>query len=256
MMAASKKMLEQEPSEIEMLLPWHAAGTLNARDARRVEEALARDPELARQYAVIREEYAETIDLNESLGAPSARAMQKLFAAIDAEPARKPSASLNFSARFSGFFAKPLAADAGLVGEPGRAGAVAAGRRDRRGAGEEPELATFQTASLSTNEPITRDLGAAAPPRALVRFAPDARVADITALLDHYQASIVDGAKGGMFRLQFGNRAMTQGRNRRPDEQAAKREDRQSRGGDAVRAARRLDVQAEVPWSTIVRIGG
>ena len=96
MMAVSKKMLEQEPSEIEMLLPWHAAGTLNARDARRVEEALARDPELARQYAVIREEYAETIDLNESLGAPSARAMQKLFAAIDAEPARKPSASLNF----------------------------------------------------------------------------------------------------------------------------------------------------------------
>src|SRR5262249_30194063 len=38
MMALSKKMLEQEPSEIEALLPWHAAGTLNARDARRVEE--------------------------------------------------------------------------------------------------------------------------------------------------------------------------------------------------------------------------
>ena len=86
-MAMSKKILEQEPSEIEMLLPWHAAGTLNARDARRVDEALARDPELAKQYAAIREEYAETIDLNESLGAPSARAMQKLFAAIDAEPA-------------------------------------------------------------------------------------------------------------------------------------------------------------------------
>ena len=106
MMAMSKKMLEQEPSEIEMLLPWHAAGTLNARDARRVDEALARDPELARQYAVIREEYAETIDLNESLGAPSARAMQKLFAAIDAEPARKPSASLNISARIAEFFAR------------------------------------------------------------------------------------------------------------------------------------------------------
>jgi len=42
-----------------------------------------------------------------------------------------------------------------------------------------------------------------------VRFAPDARVADITALLDKYQASIVDGAKNGMFRLQFGNRAMS-----------------------------------------------
>src|SRR4030081_3688398 len=105
MMAMSNKMLEREPSEIEMLLPFHAAGTLNARDSRRVEEALARDPELAAQYAVIQEEYAETIRLNESLGAPSARAMQKLFAAIDAEPPRKPSASLNFSTRVAGVFA-------------------------------------------------------------------------------------------------------------------------------------------------------
>src|ERR1700723_3504739 len=105
MMAASRKIMEQEPDDIELLLPWHAAGTLSARDARRVEEALARDPELARQYAVIREEYAETIHLNESLGAPSARAMAKLFAAIDAEPARRPSASLRLSARIAGFFA-------------------------------------------------------------------------------------------------------------------------------------------------------
>ena len=41
-----------------------------------------------------------------------------------------------------------------------------------------------------------------------MRFAPDARIADITALLDSYQASIVDGAKGGLFRLQFGDQAM------------------------------------------------
>ncbi len=208
MMAASKKMLDQEPSEIEMLLPFHAAGTLNARDARRVEEALARDPALARQYAVIREEYAETIHLNESLGAPSARAMQKLFAAIDAEPARQPSASLDFSARFSGFFAKlsprTLAWSASLGAlalllQAGVIGAVLVKNQN----------STFQTASLSTSEPITRDLAGGTPPHALVRFAPDARIADITALLDNYHASIVDGAKGGMFRLQFGNRAMS-----------------------------------------------
>ena len=48
MMAASKKMLDQEPGEIEMLLPFHAAGTLDARDARRVEEALASALEMAR----------------------------------------------------------------------------------------------------------------------------------------------------------------------------------------------------------------
>ena len=208
MMATSKKMREQEPGEIEMLLPWHAAGTLNARDSRRVDEALGRDPELARQYAVIREEYAETIHLNENLGAPSARAMHKLFAAIDAEPARKPHASLNLAARFTGFFARlsprTLAWSAGLGAlalllQAGVIGAVLMNNRP----------ASFRTASLSTNEPITRDLGAAALPRALVRFAPDARVADVTALLDKYQASIVDGAKGGLFRLQFGDRAMT-----------------------------------------------
>ena len=207
MMAVRKKMLEQEPSEIEMLLPWHAAGTLNARDARRIDEALARDPELAKQYAAIREEYAETIHLNESLGAPSARAMQKLFAAIDGEPARKPSASLDISARVAEFFAslspRTLAwsASLGALALLLQAGVIGAVLMKN-------QTAPYQTASLSTSEPVTRALGPEAPPRALVRFSPDARVADITILLDNYQASIVDGAKGGMFRLQFGNRAM------------------------------------------------
>src|SRR5689334_24967709 len=210
MMAMSKKMLD-EPSEIEMLLPWHAAGTLNARDARRVEEAMARDPELAKQYAVIREEYAETISLNESLGAPSARAMQKLFAAIDGEPVRKPSLSVSLSARVSEFFARlsprtlAWSASLGAVALLLQAGVIGAVLMKN-------QTGSFQTASLSMNEssgPITRDLGSSiAPPRALVRFAPEARIADITALLDTYQASIVDGAKGGMFRLQFGNKPM------------------------------------------------
>ena len=212
MMAVSKKMLDHEPSEIEMLLPFHAAGTLSTRDARRVEEALAGDPELARQYAVIREEYAETISLNESLGAPSSRAMTKLFAAIDGEPVRKPSLSVRLSARISEFFARlsprtlAWSASLGAVALLLQAGVIGAVLMKN-------QTASFQTASLSLNEPsapITRDLASsAAPTRALVRFAPEARIADITALLDNYQASIVDGAKGGMFRLQFGNKAMS-----------------------------------------------
>ena len=208
MMAASRKMLDREPGEIEMLLPFHAAGTLNARDARRVEEALASDADLARQYAVIRDEYAETISLNESLGAPSARAMQKLFAAIDGEPERKPSASVTFSARVSEFFARlsprtlAWSASLGAVALLLQAGVIGTVLMKNQGG-------SFQTASLSMNEPssgpVTRDLGSSlAPTRALVRFAPEARIADITALLDNYQASIIDGAKGGMFRVQFG----------------------------------------------------
>ncbi len=90
-----------ERQEIEELLPWHAAGTLSRRDAQRVEEALARDPELARRYALVREEFGETIHLNETLGAPSARALEKLFAKIDAEPARRRAASFGSRQRAS-----------------------------------------------------------------------------------------------------------------------------------------------------------
>ena len=82
------KRLERQ--EIEGLLPWHAAGTLSRRDADLVERALAADTELARRYDLVRQELAETIHLNETLGAPSERTMKKLFATIEAEEARAP----------------------------------------------------------------------------------------------------------------------------------------------------------------------
>jgi hypothetical protein len=82
-MAGRKTMPKQQPGEIEMLLPWHAAGTLNVRDARRIDEALARDPELAKQYAAICEECVEIVHCNEGLGAPAVRVLRELFAAID-----------------------------------------------------------------------------------------------------------------------------------------------------------------------------
>jgi hypothetical protein len=207
MMATNKKILEQEPGDIEALLPWHAAGTLSARDTRRVEDALARDPSLVKQYAAIQEEYAETIALNESLGAPSARAMQKLFAAIDAEPARKPSASLRFSTRIAEFFAGlsprtlAYAAALGALALLLQAGVIGAILTQQ-------QPGTFQTASLP-KETITRTLGQQTGPRAFVRFAPDARVADITAFLDANQAVIIDSTAGGMFRLQFGDKPMS-----------------------------------------------
>ena len=91
-------MNEKERHEIEALLPWHAAGTLSRRDADRVEQALAGDCELARRYDLVRQELAETIHLNEALGAPSARAMEKLFAAIDAEEAGAPRRDVGASA--------------------------------------------------------------------------------------------------------------------------------------------------------------
>ena len=76
--------------EIEELLPWYATGTLSGRDAERVAQALAGDHELAQRYELVWRELAEATRLNETLGAPSTRAMEKLFAAINAEEARAP----------------------------------------------------------------------------------------------------------------------------------------------------------------------
>jgi len=270
-MALSRKMLEQEPSEIELLLPWYAAGTLNARDMRRVEEALAADADLARQYAEIRSEYAETIALNETLGAPSMRAMQKLFAAIEAEPEQAPKPSPGFGARLMAFFeslsprtlvwtvslgALLVLAQAGIIGavlmrsqtatyqtasvSPGSVSqdkaaasepvssprAAASGAAEPRPAAPPPSAAapaerapeSMQRSRMAEAPapaaPLIRGLGpqvaaSAAPVYALVRFAPDARMADITALLDRYQASIVEGAKGGLFKLQLGNQPLS-----------------------------------------------
>jgi hypothetical protein len=78
-------MNEKERHEIEALLPWHAAGTLSRCDVDRVEQALKEDSLLAKRFELAREEHTETIRLNDMLGEPSARAMEKLFAAIEVE---------------------------------------------------------------------------------------------------------------------------------------------------------------------------
>jgi len=187
---------KQEEREIEELLPWHAAGTLSRRDAQRVEEALARDPELARRYALVREELGETIHLNESLGAPSARAMEKLLAGIDAEPARRQAAPLNFGARISEFFAslspRTLAwsASAAVVAILLQAGLLAGIMLN------ETKTSGYQTASAPTTDP---GVGAFT----LIRFAPQASSDDITRFLEANRLSIAAGPMaGGLYKVR------------------------------------------------------
>ena len=76
--------------ELEELLPFYANDRISAADKARVETALATDPELAARLEIIREDMAETILLNESLGAPSPRALDRLMAGIEAEPQQAP----------------------------------------------------------------------------------------------------------------------------------------------------------------------
>jgi anti-sigma factor RsiW len=183
-----------ERSEIEDLLPWHATGTLSRREAEKVEAALARDPELARRLELVREELAATIHLNETLGAPSPRAAERLFAAIDAEA--RPVRSLGLSARITEFFASltprqlAFSAAAGalaIVLQAGLIGAIVIGQQTQ---------GTYQTASA--------DKPAEAGSYAFVRFAPDANAQDIASVLDANKVSIVDGPRpGGIYRVRI-----------------------------------------------------
>ena len=197
MIATRDKAPERE--DIETLLPWHAAGTLSRRDADRVEQALAQDPELARRYELVREELAETIHLNETLGAPSARTAQRLFEAIDAETAvAKPKASFDFSGWLAGLL-EPLsprtlawsAAAAGLAIVL-QAGLLIGMFVHERGA-------TYQTASFEQATANATAQGSFA----LVRFNPEASAADITKFFDEYKASLVEGPRqGGTYRIR------------------------------------------------------
>jgi len=183
-------------SDIEELLPWHAAGTLSRRDAQRIEEALAGDPELARRFAMVREELGETILLNETLGAPSAHAMEKLFAKIDAEPARKPAVSLNLAARMSEFFAslspRTLAwsASAAAVAILLQAGLIAGIVIKEKSAGG------YETASAPSSDP---GVGAFT----IIRFAPQASSDDITKFLEANKLQVAAGPmSGGLYKVR------------------------------------------------------
>jgi anti-sigma-K factor RskA len=191
MMSLNKEAPERQ--DIEALLPWHAAGTLSRRDSERVELALASDRELARRYDLVREELNETIHLNESLGAPSARCMERLFAAIDAEAPVARKTSFNMVGRvvefMSSFSPRTLAwsASAAVFAIVLQAAVLTAiVVRDHGGGPESARLAS------------------AGEQRAVVSFTSQATLADVTRFLDVNQATVVAGPKrGGAYEIRL-----------------------------------------------------
>jgi hypothetical protein len=195
----------QERQEIEELLPWHAAGTLNRRDAQRVEDAIAKDAELARRFSLAREELSETIHLNETLGAPSTRAMEKLLAGIEAESGPAKAAAPRFSLmgfvseRFAALSPRTLAYSAigAAVAIALQAGLLASMYVGERGAGG------YQTAS---RPPVTASVPGS---YALISFNPAASTADVTTFLTNNKLTVVDGPRaGGMYRVRVAATAL------------------------------------------------
>jgi anti-sigma factor RsiW len=202
-MNAIKKEANELPEDIELLLPWHAAGTLSRRDAARVEQALANDNELAARYELVREELGEAIRLNENLGAPSARTMEALFAKIDAEPKREMKSTFNLGAwlteMFASFSPRTLAygATAAALAIVLQAG-ILAGVFVKQGTGDgSPILAGVHETQAAAYVNI--------------RFKPDASVADITRLLSSNKAVIVasPSSTDGFFKVRVADKAIS-----------------------------------------------
>jgi anti-sigma-K factor RskA len=197
-MMTKNKMSERE--EIQALLPWHAAGTLSRRDAQKVEQALASDTDLATQYSLVRDELVETIGLNESLGAPSARAMQKLMADIeaDAATARRTRSSFNLgewlSEKLSSFSPRTLAwsASAAALAIVLQAGLLAGMFVNERQGDRSYTTASFPEAHQAVKGT-----------EALISFSPQASVAEITKLLQTYKMAIVEGPAGEIYTVRL-----------------------------------------------------
>jgi len=189
------------PGDIEMLLPWYAAGTLGRRAAARVEAALTHDAELALHYEFVREELAETIYLNESLGAPTARAGDRLAAALAIETATAANKgsglarwrrlgnwltelsprALKWSATIA---ALALVLQAGLIAELSGV---------HRGAREPGLSGAWFEESASAKDAYV-----------FVKFTPEASSADITKYLRGSRAQVVDGPRAdGIYKIRI-----------------------------------------------------
>jgi len=195
MNAVSKEAPERQ--EIETLLPWHAAGTLSRRDREKVERAIANDSELARHLTLVREEQQETIHLNESLGVPSARAMEKLFAAIEAEGAPAPARrSFDLVGRLSGFIS-------GFAPRTLAYGAAAAAVAIVLQTAAIVEMAT-KTQPDTVTAPQLAGVNTSSSAQVRIRFSPQATSLEIISFLNAHSAKVVEGPGGnGFFNIRF-----------------------------------------------------
>jgi hypothetical protein len=191
--------------DIEALLPWYAAGTLDAREAGQVEAALAADAELGRRLDLVREEMTEAIVLNEALGVPSARVAEKLFSAIDRErrPAREPAAGSGLIGRFADLFSQRVlafAAGAAVLLIAVEAGVIA------RLALQDHAQPGGGYVIQSLPQPDARNLTGSPDHGAFVRvgFSPQASMAEVTRFLNERDAVIVEGPSAGVYRVRIG----------------------------------------------------
>lgn len=192
---------DKDREEIEMLLPWYAAGTLEADETARVDAYLAGHPDIKSQLALVAEEMDETIRVNESLGSPAPGAMDRLMAQVRQESPRA------FEARGGGIVESIIAWFGDLsprASMMGAALAIAVICAQAITLGVVTDGGSrFTSASDGTQTQMKGTL-------ALIGFAQTATLTDVNALLTSLRASIVDGPKaGGIYTVRLSSETLS-----------------------------------------------
>lgn len=191
---------EGSREDIELLLPWYVNGTLEAADVAKVEDYLARHPDMAAQVATLREDRDEAIGANEAIAGPGGAALDRLMAEIDQEAVplhrRAAQTGRGLMEKLGDFLASlspgrlgwaAMAAAAVIVLQAGIVGTV---MLNPPTGGK-----TYQTAS-----------GSKAPGGTfvLVQFKPAAAMTEVSAYLAEHGAEIIAGPKpGGLYRVRI-----------------------------------------------------
>jgi hypothetical protein len=192
----------REAQEIEELLPWYEKGTLGSDEMRRVDDYLRAHPEMQFRLTLIREELAETIAANESLGMPGTAARDRLFAAIAAEADTAPPVGASLRGWWRSWLPEGMSPGLGLAALAACAVIIV----------QAAALVVFTFAEpqggyrvAAGRETVPAQSGS----YLFVRFADDAKAADIAVLLKELNAVVVDGPKpGGVFKLRIADRAL------------------------------------------------
>jgi hypothetical protein len=196
---------DAELSLHEALLPWYATGRLSASQRAEIENVLADDAELRRHLALVRDETAETIAVNESLRTPPAASLDRLMAKIELYETQHPRRAV-IGDRVLGFISNALSqlsprvlawsAMAGAVVICLEAGLLTGLLVDKH------EGAQFKTASLETK--------AETGTYALVSFVGTEPIQEMTAFLLAHHAVLLDGPKpGGFYRIRIADQKLS-----------------------------------------------
>jgi hypothetical protein len=197
---------ENERSDVDLALPWYTIDRLSAEERTRIESALNEDEDLRRHLALVRDEAAEAVALNESLKTAPAAGFDRIMAKIDLHEAQHPR-RVGALERALDWIAASLAAVSPHVLAYG---AVAAAVVICLQAGllsgflvSGHEKATYKTASADNN-------GAETSTNALISFVGTVSAQDVTSFLLAHHAVFLGGPKpGGFYRVKIADQKLS-----------------------------------------------